>query len=100
MCSCSRAEMKAMHTTAPRRIKRATVVKIALALVAAFVVFEIGVRLVPPDAVHYTVQYSTDGGPVTTKTGAITNPATIAQWRAAMTATPSGRLLFEFVIRQ
>jgi hypothetical protein len=80
--------------------------KIALALIAVFVVFvvfvvfESAVRLIPPDAVHYTVEYSLNGGPVTTKTGTITDPKTIARWRAAMTATPSGRLLFEFVIRQ
>lgn len=79
---------------------RQVVVKVCLLLLAAFIIFEIGVRLLPADAVRYEVQVSTNGGPVTTRTGTITDPATVARWRAAVTAKPSGELLIGTLIGQ
>jgi hypothetical protein len=57
------------------------------------VLFEVGVRLLTPDTVRYGVQVNTSGAPTTTQTGTITDPTTIAHWRAAVTETPSGHLL-------
>ena len=71
---------------------RAMLIGFALAFVL-FVTFEIGVRLVTPDAVQYETQSSINGGPVTIQSGTITDPATIAKWHAAMTAQPASRLL-------
>ncbi len=53
----------------------------ALALIAAlvvvFVAFVAGVRLLPPDAVSYQIEYiGMEGDP--TLSGTITNPATVA----------------------
>ena len=83
------------ETAVPRRTRRALVVWIALLLVAAFAVYEIGVRLLPPDAVHYQAQLTTNGETVFTKSGTITDPATIAHWRAAMTQMPTGKFLLQ-----
>ena len=84
-----------MRMAASQRNWRTLFVRIALLLVAAFAVFEIGVRLLPPDAVRYAAQETLNGEIVFTKSGTITNPATIARWRAAMTATPSGKFLWQ-----
>jgi hypothetical protein len=64
-------------------------------LVVAFVAFEVGVRLLQPDAVSYQIErfpnpYSTgSGGQYSAVSGTITDPATVARWRAAMTAKPA-----------
>ena len=80
----------AMREAPVRGNRRKVILLICLALLAAFVLFEIGARLLPADAVQYEVQISTNGGPVITKTGAVTDPATVARWRAAMTAGIEG----------
>ncbi len=79
------------------RTRRGLVVRLTLvALVVALIVaFEIGVRQVTPDAVQYSVQWSINGGPIYSKDGTITNPATVARWRATMTATPSGKYIWQ-----
>ncbi len=84
-----------MRMAASQRSRRALVVAMALLLVAAFIALEIGVRLLPPDAVRYAAQQTTNGETVFTKSGTITDPATIARWRAAMTKTPSGIFLWQ-----
>lgn len=84
-----------MRMASPQRNRRALFVALGLLLVAAFTVFEIGVRLFPPDAVHYAAQETLNGATVFTKTDTITDPATIARWRAAMTETPSGNFLWQ-----
>ena len=71
-----------------------------LLVVAGFVLFEVGVRLITPDAVRYDVQVTTNGGPPITRTGTITDPNTIARWRAAVTETPSGHLLIGTLFSQ
>ena len=58
----------------------------------AFLAFEVGVRLLPPDAVQYTIQTINPIGPDSTMSGTITDPATVARWRAAMTARPDGAI--------
>ena len=87
-----------MRLVAFRDNWRQIVVKVCLLLLAAFAIFEIGVRLLPADAVRYGVQVSTNGGPVTRETGAITDPATVARWRAAVTANPASELLIGLLI--
>ena len=84
-----------MHTAGSRRNWRTFAVRGALGLVAAFAVFEIGVRLLPPDAVRYSARLTTNGEAIFTKSGTITDPATVARWHAAMTQTPSGKLLWQ-----
>jgi hypothetical protein len=76
--------------------------RIALAitlLVCVLLGFEIGVRLLPPDAVRYTIQTINPDGSDTTVSGTITDPATIARWRAAMTARPNGTLIKSYQLR-
>ena len=90
----------AMRLAASRDNWRQIVVKVCLLLLAAFAIFEIGVRLLPADAVRYEVQVSTNGGPVTTRTGTITDPATVARWRADVTANPANELLIGLLIGQ
>ena len=80
--------------------RRKVVLLVCLALVAALVLFEIGVRLLPADAVQYEIQEAADGGPVITGAGTITDPATVARWRAAITAQPSGESLVGTLIAQ
>ncbi len=80
--------------------RRRLIVMVCLLLVALFAVFEIGVRLLPPDSVRYETQLSTNGGPTIIRTGAITDPATIARLRAEATAQPSGHLLIGTLIGQ
>ena len=79
---------------------RQIAVKVCLLLLAAFAIFEIGVRLLPADAVRYEVQVSTNGGPVITKSGTITDPATVARWRAEVTANPASELRIGILIGQ
>ncbi len=69
------------------------------ALVLAFVVFEVGVRLLPPDAVRYTIQAINPAEPDVTVSGTITDPATVARWRAVMTEKPSGALINSYIAR-
>ncbi len=83
-----------MQSVASRRNWLRKLVAMALLIVALVAVFEIGVRLLTPDAVHYETQLTNNGGPAITKSGTITDPATVARWHAAATATPSGKLLF------
>ncbi|HEX8996016.1 MAG TPA: hypothetical protein VF812_08290 [Ktedonobacterales bacterium] len=73
----------------------------ALALVAAaFFAFQIVVRLLTPDAVRYQSRLSNNGQPAITKTGTITDAATVARWRALVTARPSGKLIFAALMGQ
>lgn len=90
----------AMRLAAFRDNWRQIVVKVCLLLLASFALFEIGVRLLPADAVRYEVQVSTNGGPVTTETGTIADPATVARWRAAVTANPASELRIGLLIGQ
>ncbi len=83
-----------------RSNRRKAILLVCLALVAAFVLFELGVRLLPADAVQYKIQTSFNGGPVITKAGTITDPATVARWRAAVTAQPTGESLVGTLIAQ
>lgn len=71
--------------------RRNGVIWLALAL-ALFVAYEVGVRMVTPDAVQYEIVTVQPAGPGSTQSGTITDPATIAQWRAAMTAHPTKSL--------
>jgi len=71
---------------------RLTLVALVVALV---VVFEIGVRQVTPDSVQYAAQFQINGTVVAAKSGTITDPATVARWRVAMTATPSGKYVWQ-----
>lgn len=67
---------------------------IALTLVfVLFAAFEVGVRTITPDAVQYETQSSINGGPIARHGGTITDPATVAKWRAAMTQHPASELL-------
>ncbi len=72
--------------------RRGMVIGLALAF-ALFAAFEVGVRMVTPDAVQYETQSSINGGPVIRQSGTITNPSTVAKWRAAMTEQPANELL-------
>ena len=89
-----------MHWAVFQGNRRRLIVIVCLLLVALFAVFEIGVRLLPPDAVRYETQLSTNGGPAIMKTGTITDPAAIAGLRAEATAQPSGHLLIGTLISQ
>jgi len=71
------------------------VFRLALLLVVLFVAFEIGVRLVTPDELQYSVVQTTNGYTDFSFTRTITDPATVARWRAAMTATPSGQHIWQ-----
>jgi len=77
--------------------RRGLIVRLAIvALIVLFVAFEIGVRLLPPDAVHYTTQVVAPTGQVFSSTsGTITDPAMVAHYRAAMTARPSGKYVWQ-----
>ncbi len=79
---------------------RRTLAGMVLLVVAVFVLFEVGVRLITPDAVRYDMQVTTNGGPAITQTGTITDPKIIARWRAEVTQTPSGQLLLGTLIRE
>lgn len=83
----------AMRGAAVRGNLRTVILLVCLALVAAFALLEIGVRLLPADAVQYEIQTSFNGGPVITRAGTITDPATVARWRAAVMAQQSGESL-------
>lgn len=61
----------------------------------AFAVFEIGVRLLPPDEVRYTYVDQFNGTVISTQSGTITDPAAVAQWQADTTATPSGKYIWQ-----
>lgn len=80
--------------------RRRVFVIMCLLVVGGFTVFEIGVRLLPPDTVRYEIQIATNGSPAITQTGTITDPATIARLRAEVTAKPSGQLLIGTLIGQ
>ena len=69
--------------------------RLALLLVVAFVAFEVGVRLVTPDAVRYTAVDQFHGTVYSSTSGTITDPATVAQWQADMTANPSGKYVWQ-----
>ncbi len=71
--------------------RRTVLIGLAVALVL-FVAFEVGVRQITPDAMQYQIVTINLMGPTTTQSGTITDPATIAKWRAAMTAQPEKRL--------
>lgn len=72
---------------------------VTLLVVAALVAFEAAVRLLPPDAVSYSIQSSVQGGPVTRMSGTVTDPATVTRWRVAMTAQPSAHSLPDIYMR-
>jgi len=76
--------------------RRSLIVRlIMLALIVLFAAFEIGVRLLPPDEVQYTAVAQFDGTVISSTSGTITDPATVARYRAAMTATPSGKFVWQ-----
>ncbi|HEX8733021.1 MAG TPA: hypothetical protein VF725_13290 [Ktedonobacterales bacterium] len=68
-------------------------------LLCVFLGFEIGVRLLPADTVQYSIETINPAGPDTTVSGTVTNPATIARWRAAMTAQPNEPLIESYLAR-
>jgi hypothetical protein len=89
------------HVTVFWHDHRRLVLWLVLCVVAVFVLFfEVGVRLITPDALQYDVQVTNNGGPIITRTGTITNPTTIAGWRAQVTQTPSGQWLPGTLIRE
>lgn len=90
----------AMRGAAFRGNRRKAILLVCLALVAAFVLFELGVRLLPADAVRYQIQTYFNGDLVSTSAGTITDPATVARWRDAMTAQPSRESLVGTLIAQ
>ncbi|MDE3228288.1 MAG: hypothetical protein KGO05_00275, partial [Chloroflexota bacterium] len=71
------------------RWRRGVWIGLAVAL-ALLIAFEVGARLVTPDAVHYDIVVYNYGvsQPITTTTftttGTYTSPAIVAMWRAAM----------------
>ncbi len=69
-------------------------------VVAAFIALQVVVRLLTPDAVRYQTSLSTNGEPAITKSGVITDPASVKYWRATVTARPSGKLIFTTLIGQ
>jgi hypothetical protein len=71
------------------RTLRPVLLKGALVLGIVFAFIEVGVRVLPPDAVHYDVQEYTNGELIFSRSGIVTDPATISQWRAAVTSIPS-----------
>lgn len=84
-----------MHVGAFLRNHRATIARAAILLGAVLVAFEVGVRLLTPDTVWYEAQSTTNGNLDFTTSGTVTDAATIAPWRAAMTETPSGKFLWQ-----
>ncbi|HEU0026682.1 MAG TPA: hypothetical protein VFQ25_06160 [Ktedonobacterales bacterium] len=82
-----------------RFLTRRSALAIIASLVVAFVAFEVGVRLLQPDAVQYTIQTVNPNGPGSTISGTITDPATIARWRAAMTERPRMSLKDSYIAR-
>lgn len=69
---------------------RTALIGLAVVLVL-FVAFEVGVRMVTPDTVHYrivSVNYLTIPETVQIQTGTLTNAAAIEKWRAGLVATP------------
>lgn len=67
------------------------------ALLALFVAFEVGVRLIEPDAVTYDIQTIEPAGPPGPHLhGEVTDPATIARWRAAITAHSGDTILHAY----
>ena len=80
--------------------RRKVILLVCLLFVAAFALFEVGVRLLPADAVQYEIQTYFNGDLVSTRAGTITDPATVARWRAAVTAQPSGESLVGTLIAQ
>jgi len=89
-----------MRGMAIRDNRRKVILLVCLGLVVALVLFEIGVRLLPADAVQYEIQTYFNGDLVSRRAGTITDPATVARWRAAITAQPSGESLVGTVIAQ
>ena len=79
-------------------LMRRRALAVIAALVAVFAVFEVGVRLLPPDAVQYEIRTGINGGKITTTTGVMTDSATVARWRAALLAEPSGQSLLDFYV--
>ena len=62
------------------------------ALLTLFVAFEVGVRLITPDAVQYRIQTINPDGTSFTRAGTITDPAVVARWSEAMTSQPAKSL--------
>ena len=82
-----------------RYFTRRRILMAVAALVIAFVAFEVVVRLVPPDSVQYTIQTVSPSGPGSTISGTITDPATVARWRATVTAQPDKALISAYLER-
>lgn len=61
---------------------------VALALLAAFVIVEIGVRLIQPDTLTYTTNVGVSQSTYRYAHGTVTDPHTVAQWYAIVNATP------------
>ena len=73
-------------------VVRLTLLAFVVALVAAL---EISVRQITPDELQYSVVQTTFGHTDFSFSRTITDPATVARWRAAMTATPSGQYIWQ-----
>jgi hypothetical protein len=61
-----------------RLLTRRRTLAIIATLIIALAAFEVGVRLLQPDAVQYTIQNINPNGPGSTVSGTITDPATVA----------------------
>ena len=82
-----------------RFLTRRRTLALTAALVVAFAAFEVGVRLLQPDTMRYTIQTFNPVGPGSTVSGTITDPAAIVYWRAAMTARPQMSLKDSYIAR-
>jgi hypothetical protein len=74
---------------------------VSIAILALLLIgFEVGVRLMPPDEVSYDIQTIEPSGPPDPHLhGVITDPVTVARWRAVMTAQPDSLLISAYIER-
>jgi hypothetical protein len=96
----AKGRLVAMRGTSVWGNRRKVILLICLVLVASVVLFEIGVRLLPADAVQYEVQGSNNGDSVITRTGTITDSVAVARWRDDVTGSQSGQFLIGTLIAQ
>lgn len=73
------------------RWRRNALIGLAVAL-ALLVAFEVSIRQITPDAVQYQIVTYPLMGHERERTGVVTDPATIATWRAAVSAQSDKRL--------
>ncbi len=80
--------------------KYGLIVRIALLLLlVALIAYEVVARQVTPDAMQYSVTQTTDGVTDFSLSGTVTDPVAVAHYRAAMTATPSGKYIWQGALR-